>query len=1167
MSVLAILLELLLVVYTRFGGDAANFPLSIGILLLTNLFYIIAAYFAGKRHVPVSLILAVGIVFRLTLWPMTPALSADVYRYRWEGMVQAHGYNPYLVRPTDEALAPLRDATYSLIPAPAFKAGYGPLVEMVQRGNFLFASALTRDPFGQAHWFKLPAALFDLAAMAALLALLRARGLPLSALAWYAWSPMAVVEFWGNGHNDALVVFLVTVALWAAAKERWTGSYTALALAAAAKFWPLLLFPVFLGWRRRWEFLFAIPVIGLLCWPYWSADLVENVQFVSGFMGGWRNNDSLYGLLLWAAGDVYTAKYTAFALAGCATLFIASRSWPLEKGCLAAVSAMLLLSANCHPWYLTWLFPMLALLPWPPLLIWIALMPLAYQVLVEWRAAGVWNGSTPVRWWIYAPVFAAMALLALRGMMKSVKASRATLTAILLLTPLLASPIDWERARRHWSFRPVKHVQASGIDALAQPKNPPVDRGTWLRRVTFDLIGLPPTRDEIDAFALDESPQAKARVVDRLLASPHYGERWARHWLDLVRYAETNGHEFDNEKHDTWRYRDYLIRAFNDDLPYNEFVREQIAGDLLEKPRLSKDGLQLESPLGTGMYWFGEVLNSATDSVKSRADTVDNQIDVLSKAFLGLTVACARCHDHKFDPVPTADYYSMAGILHSTAVQEKVIDSPALEKRLEAVSRLGGSVEARGGKWKLRPGDQVFEDFTSLKAWTMTGAAFRAEPNGVAHSLWTGNPGFTGSLTSAVFKMPKLWVHVRMRGSAQPKGLQDRTPARVTVVADDHKSAHLIASGKDEWEWQSARMTKEIGRACYFEIVDRDRSGYLAIDAIIISDEPEPPEVLEPGSWTATLAAGVEVPESAFAMISRDDSPHNVKVHLRGDHKNPGEEAPRQFLQVIAGTGQTPVQKGSGRLMLATWMASEENPLTARVMVNRLWQHHFGKGLVATVDNFGLTGERPTNPDLLDYLAAKFMESGWSVKQMHRMMLLSETYARETPVRRLEAEAIRDAVLQVSGALDRKMFGPSVMPHISKYQDGRGKPASGPLDGNGRRSIYIQVRRNFITPMFLAFDYPLPVSTIGARGASTVPSQALLMMNNEFIALSAGRWAEKLTREETGAEARLTRAYLEAYARPPEAWERKETTAFLETHTWKDLCHVLLNAAEFIYVR
>ena len=266
--------------------------------------------------------------------------------------------------------------------------------------------------------------------------------------------------------------------------------------------------------------------------------------------------------------------------------------------------------------------------------------------------------------------------------------------------PAAASPAAANRlsdpvlGRRFWAFQPLKVVEPAGVKNSAWARTT-VDRyllarleakglspaseaarNVWLRRVTFDLTGLPPTPAELDAFAGDKSDRAYETVVERLLASPHYGERWARHWLDLVRFAETNGHEFDNDKLDAWRYRDYVIRAFNEDVPYPQLIREHLAGDLLPDPRVSKDGAHLESPLGTSMFWFGEVLNSATDSVKSRADTVDNQIDVLGKTFLGLTVACARCHDHKFDPIPTRDYYALAGVLHSTNIREAVIDSP-----------------------------------------------------------------------------------------------------------------------------------------------------------------------------------------------------------------------------------------------------------------------------------------------------------------------------------------------------------------------------------------------------------------------------------------------------------------------------------------------------------
>ena len=344
--------------------------------------------------------------------------------------------------------------------------------------------------------------------------------------------------------------------------------------------------------------------------------------------------------------------------------------------------------------------------------------------------------------------------------------------------------------RRFWAFQPLKVVEPGAVENAAWPRtmvdryllarleakglapSSEAARNVWLRRVTFDLTGLPPTPAELDAFVADRSDKAYEGVVERLLASPHYGERWARHWLDLVRFAETNGHEFDNDKLGAWRYRDYVIRVFNEDVPYPQLIKEHLAGDLLPNPRVSKDGAHLESPLGTSMFWFGEVLNSATDSVKSRADTVDNQIDVMGKTFLGLTVACARCHDHKFDPIPTRDYYALAGVLHSTNIREAVIDSPeraaaitAAHERVreqQAQPKLGPPAEA-----KLREGDVVFEDFASQAEWYGTGEAFRKqwEP-GFASSLGYGTARVVGSLTSKKFRMPKLWVHVRVAGSA-----------------------------------------------------------------------------------------------------------------------------------------------------------------------------------------------------------------------------------------------------------------------------------------------------------------------------------------------------------------------------------------------------------------
>lgn len=810
--------------------------------------------------------------------------------------------------------------------------------------------------------------------------------------------------------------------------------------------------------------------------------------------------------------------------------------------------------------------------------------------------------------------------------------------------------IDWDQARQFWSFRPVAKPQPPAVRDTAWTRNavdrfllarleakgvkpaPPADRRTWLRRISFDLTGLPPSPTEMDSYVADVASDADRKVVERLLSSPHYGERWGRHWLDLVRFAETNGHEFDNDKLDAWRYRDYVIRAFNEDLPYDQFVRENVAGDLLPNKRLSPDGSHWESPVGTGMYWLWEVLNSPVDSVKSRADIVDNQIDVIGKAFLGLTVACARCHDHKFDPIPTADYYSLAGVMHSTEMREAVIDSPRRVREIASVAQKIADVNTalskppvRATPVKLRAGDTLFEDFEGLgyDGWTASGQAFGVMPaherpanqplanyrgEGMANSFGTGSDRFVGSMTSATFRMPKLWVHVRMSGSAGNEAAKERGDIRVTVVADDHKSAHLRPTGKPGYEWRSARMTKEIGRRCYIEIVDRSRNAHLAVDKIVFSDDKEPPQTDDTAVAGYELLADPriavlqqELPESAWGMLSKEGSPGNVKLHIRGSHTNLGTEVPRQFLRLIAGDKQTPVQQGSGRLELAEWMTSDRNPLTARVMVNRIWKHHFGSGLVRSADNFGKMGDVPVHGELLDFLAAEFIASGWSVKAMHRMLVSSNAYHMSSaqteaaakadprnellhhmPVRRLEAEAIRDSILTVSGKLNPAMYGPSVMPHISKYQDGRGKPASGPLEGDGRRSIYIQVRRNFIPPIFLAFDYPLPVSTIGTRGSSTVPSQALMMMNNEMVSDMARAWAKSALQSATDERSRVDALFSAAFGRAPEEWERGETLGFVRRQqtqleragktgsieqAWADLCDVLFNSAEFIYVR
>ena len=398
---------------------------TIGLLLLSAIFYLVCvAGVAGRsnqhptsniQHRPATpAIVAIAILFRLTFWPLYPALSDDVFRYRWEGKLQAAGGNPYGARPNDPQWKSLRDQSFASTPGRDFRAVYGPLVEGIESIVYRVVARFEPRPFAQAFWFKLPSALFDLGAMAALWLLLKIKGLPPERLLIYAWSPLPLMEFWGTGHNDSIAVFFIVLALAAAAGNGWTWAFAALALAVASKIWPIFLFPLFIaaaGWRRWRECLVALPILALVSLPYWTPTLSwpqidENFRFMSGFLGGWRNNDSLFGALLWAAGnDFYLAKKLAFAIVCAAVAAVILLRWPLERAALTVITALLMVSANCHPWYLTWILPFLALFPFPPLLLWIALAPLAHAAVIDWVGAGEWNGSTALRFYEYVPVY------------------------------------------------------------------------------------------------------------------------------------------------------------------------------------------------------------------------------------------------------------------------------------------------------------------------------------------------------------------------------------------------------------------------------------------------------------------------------------------------------------------------------------------------------------------------------------------------------------------------------------------------------------------------------------------------------------------------------------------------------------------------------------------
>ncbi len=374
--------------------------------IVINSFYLIAVTIVWGNSLGrwgQGLMFVFALMFRMSAWPLAAPFSDDIYRYRWEGKLQANGGNPYQARPLDEQWRNLRDETWPKVGSKDVKAGYGPLAELVERWSYALAERLTNDPVRQAHWMKMPSALFDLASIGLLWLLLARRAVPVERMLIYVWAPAPVLEFWGTGHNDSIVICFLLLALLGAAHNKWTGAYTALGAAAAVKLWPLLLIPAFFSVRRGWQFVAAPAVFVAMALPYWS-NVDENIRFMSGFIGGWRNNDSLFGILLWMMQDEFNAKCAAFALLSVATLIIALKRWPLEQKCALTIASLLVVAANVHPWYMTWFLPLLALIPCVPLFIWLTLAPLFYVVLIEWNVRGVWDGSSSLRWWVYIPV-------------------------------------------------------------------------------------------------------------------------------------------------------------------------------------------------------------------------------------------------------------------------------------------------------------------------------------------------------------------------------------------------------------------------------------------------------------------------------------------------------------------------------------------------------------------------------------------------------------------------------------------------------------------------------------------------------------------------------------------------------------------------------------------
>ncbi|MCW3097042.1 MAG: Protein of unknown function (DUF1553)/Protein of unknown function (DUF1549)/Planctomycete [Chthonomonadaceae bacterium] len=745
---------------------------------------------------------------------------------------------------------------------------------------------------------------------------------------------------------------------------------------------------------------------------------------------------------------------------------------------------------------------------------------------------------------------------------------------VVAIAPSPANLLVEKRKKAHWAWQPVRSVTPPAVKRAAWTRNPIdrfilaglearnlkpntyADRRTLIRRASFDLIGLPPTPEEVAAFLADKSPNAWEKVVDRLLASPHYGERWGRYWLDIARYGEDQAHSFEPRLYPQgFRYRDWVANALNADMPYDHFVRAQIAADLIDGPDKKQD-LPALGFFATGPVYYGD---------NKMFDQYDDRIDTLSRGFLGLTVACARCHDHKFDPITQKDYYGLAGIFASTAYIEVPYTPPTVGGQTAEnapVTNRQDMINAKEAEVNKFAEEQLADlrnrylPETSrymVAAWKLinrrkTNAKLTTEQYATTEKLETIVLGRWVKYLAAAKDHPALadWQKVVIAQDARTDlSASDSAIAQVTGAANAFQNSlmELVKRRKDK---QTKPALTKVEMAAADEIVGGE--GVLTIpqdvfDKLLVGD---------PKVHYATIKGQLDRMKMGpfIHALTEGSKIGNVPVLLRGNTEAPGEEAPRRFLAILAGDNAPTFTKGSGRLELANAVADKNNPLTARVMINRIWQHHFGVGLVRTASNFGLLGEPPTHPELLDYLAKQFMDQGWSMKTMHRQIMLSATYQMSSgrnahndeidpdnryvwraSRRRLEIEAWRDSMLAVTGQIDLTLGGPSVSLSAAN---------------NHRRTFYAAISRHDLDPMLRLFDFPDPNATTDARMATTVPLQQLFVLNSEFMILEAKALSTRLHSDPTATDIdRIKLAYLLVNSRPPTDAEIALGLAFL----------------------
>jgi len=724
---------------------------------------------------------------------------------------------------------------------------------------------------------------------------------------------------------------------------------------------------------------------------------------------------------------------------------------------------------------------------------------------------------------------------------------------------LLAASHGATNSPPHWAFQPVTRIEPPSVRQNSWSRNPinqfilaaleanrlkpaaPATKEQLIRRVTYGLIGLPPTPEEIDAFVKDRSPDAYEKVIERLLASPHYGERWARHWLDLARYAESDGFEHDTLRPHSWRYRDYVVKSFNDDKPYDRFIREQIAGDELwpgEPDALTATAFNLHGP---------DMVDSA-DQVQRRLNTLNDATDTTASVFLGLTFSCARCHNHKFEPITQLDYFAMQAFF-APAVFRHELPVPTATERTSH--------------------DEAMTKYRALADVTQK-------------------------------QLDELEAPYREKLLAE----------RLSRLSEDAQLAHRTPKEKRTMEQagtveETAPMLKFTEAELVKSLSTGDKADHRRLlDALKKIPKPPPLPV-------------------TMALQNKSGPPPKTFVLARGDYNNPGEEVEPGFPSALRSSRGNEALTKSGnevslltpatqrRAALASWIASAANPLTARVMVNRIWQHHFGRGLVTTPSDFGTRGTRPTHPELLDWLAGEFIARGWSIKAMHRLILTSAVYQQSSEASaealardrenlflshqnraRLEGEAVRDSLLAISGRLNRQMAGPSVSPPIPSdiTKISKNWTTSADADDHARRSLYILTRRNLRFPFLEVFDAPDSNLPCPERGRSTTAPQSLTLLNSDEVMSAAGATAERLIKEAGTTEACVTLAFRLTLGRPPTAKEQTMARDFLnscsirrkDSHSsyseivnrkpeitlsdWSELCRALFNLNAFVYV-